>query len=89
MTENGLEIKISPDDYSKKTIDEKLDILYQVGLTQQQFCGSKTGEFAGRIDKLEVNKKLDKAKLTGISVGSGGGAAALYGVIKSWLSGGG
>lgn len=85
MLENGLEIKISSDDYSKKTIDEKLNILYQVGLTQQQTCVVCDG----RITTLETARRLDKAKLAGISVGSGGGAAALYGVIKGWLSGGG
>lgn len=89
MPENGLEIKISPDDYSKKTIDEKLDILYQVSLTQQQFCGSKTGEYDRRIIKFETEKKVGKAKLIGIGIGSGGGAGALFSVIKSWLSGGG
>lgn len=89
MPENGLEIKISPDDYSKKTIDEKLDILYQVSLTQQQFCSGKTGEYDERIVKFETEKKVGKAKLIGIGIGSGGGAGALFSVIKSWLSGGG
>lgn len=85
MVDNGLEIKISLDDYSKKGIDEKLNILYQVNLTQQQTCVVCDG----RITTLETARRLDKAKLTGISIGSGGGAAALYSVIKGWISGGG
>lgn len=88
MSDNGLEIKISINDYSKKTVDEKLDILYQVGLTQQQFCGGKVGEFDGRIETIETSRKLEKAKIVGIGIGSGGGAAALLSWFKNMFSGG-
>jgi len=32
---------------------------------------------------------MNKAKIAGIGIGSGGGAAALIALIKSWFAGGG
>jgi len=73
----------------EKSIDKKLNLMFKVLSAQQEGCVTTVEGFDQRIDSLETSRKMNKAKIAGIGIGSGGGAAALIALIKSWFAGGG
>ena len=81
--DNGLEIKVTPEEFDEKTMKEQLSLLYKVGLKQQHICQDVTKEYNSRFGKLETDKKMARAKLIGIAMGSGGGTAGFISWIKS------
>jgi len=83
MNSNGLDFKVTVENYKKKSVDEKLDILYQVGLTHQKVCEKTTEKFNKRISNLELNRKLEKAKIAGIGGGSGLTAFGIFEALKA------
>jgi len=72
----------------EKSIDKKLNIIFKVVSAQQIRCGEKVSDFSKRIDALETDKKLSKAKMIGIGIGSGSSGAAFFAWVKSLLAGG-
>ena len=87
MTTNGLDIKVTVEDFAKKSPDEKLTILYQVSLRQQKHCDKVSTVFNNRISKIETDKKLGKAKIVGIGIGSGVGGGGIIAWLKTFLGG--
>lgn len=86
---NDIKVTVSADDFKQKTPAEQSYIIYKVVSAQQSKCALISGDFGDRLDEIEVNRKVEKAKIVGIGVSSGGGAAALYSIVKSWFGGGG
>ena len=87
MTQNGLEVKVTVEDFAKKTPDEKLNILYQVSLHQQKHCNKLSGTLDTRIGTLETDKKISKAKIVGIGIGGGVGGGGIIAWLKTFLGG--
>lgn len=87
MSENGLEVKVTVEDFAKKSTDDKLITLYQVGLHQQKHCNELSGIFDTRIEKLETDKKISKAKILGFSIGSGIGGGGIVAWVNKMFGG--
>ena len=89
MTDNGLEIKVTPEEFKHRTPADQSYLIFKA-ITQQQYaCKNITEGYDNRLGKLETDTKLAKAKIAGIAIGSGssGGAFALW--VKSLFMGGG
>lgn len=99
---DGLKVTVSPDKFSEKETDEKLDLIYQAVTLQQSTCSITVEGFKIACEKYD--HFIDKSKITpminkkdkGIILGAGIGTGTLGGLtipkfidfIKELFSGG-
>jgi hypothetical protein len=81
---NGLKYEITEEEFNaEQDLGLKMNKLFKVLLNHQRICGIKSGEFSNRLAQIETDKKINKATLAGIGIGSGGGVVAMWEIIKS------
>jgi len=85
-----LEARITLDKFSKMSVDKKLDVLYQINLTQQieadrhdKMCSDTRKGFDDRFAKLETTKKIEGKRIAGIGGGVGAGLITIYETAKA------
>ena len=78
---DDITVKLSVEAFKEQEPPEQMSLIYQaVSATQ-----SRVEILDGRIDKLETNRKLQKAKVAGIAIGSGAGGGTFMLWLKSLL----
>lgn len=96
---DGLKVTVGPNEFSSRTTDEKLDLIYKAVTSQQTMCIDTVDVFnrnCTKYDKFIENStkspKQNKKVAVGIGAGSGavGGfsASELIDFIKSYFFGG-
>ena len=81
---NDIKVTVSIEEFEAKKPPEQSSLIYKaVSATQL-----RVESLDGRIGKLETNRKLEKAKIMGIAIGSAGGTAGFISWVKSWFVGG-
>lgn len=99
---NGLKVTVRPDDFSVKTTDEKLELIYQAVLLQQSTCTKTVKGFKDACERYDhfivKSRMLDKLSKRdkGIILGAGIGTGTLGGItlleiieyIKGFFCGG-
>lgn len=85
-----LEARITLGKFSKMSVDKKLDVLYQINLTQQidsdkhgRMCSGVRDGFGDRLVKLETAKKIEGKRIAGIGGGIGAGLITIYETAKA------
>ena len=96
---NGLRVTVGPEEFSGKSTDEKLELIYQAVTAQQAICITTVEDFRERVaeydDFIEDSTKVPKRnRKIDLGVGAGSGAIGGFSVseiidfIKNYFSGG-
>lgn len=96
---DGLKVTVGPDEFSSRTTDEKLELIYKAVTSQQMICMDTVDVFnknCTKYDKFIENstKPLKRNRKVDIGVGAGSGAiggfsaSEIIDIIKSYFFGG-
>lgn len=96
---DGLKVIVTPKNFSMRSTDEKLELIYQAVTSQQSICIKTVEKFKENCDKYDDhiekshnlpsrNRKIDLGIGAGVGTGSGFAVSNIIDYIRSYLSGG-